>query len=150
MEGGDREALIADLLKMIKGRAAKLVLKHDASRIVQVSKAFFSPMARTSRRLQTCVKHGTSTQRQEIIDELKDHLLAITKSRYGKFLAVKLFVYGSPAQRKTLLAQIHGKARRMMKQKGSISLTLFRTPRVLTFFSSPQTALRFWSTLSLR
>jgi pumilio family protein 6 len=64
------------------------------------------------------VKHGTTEQRQEIIDELKDHLLAITKSRYGKFLATKLFVYGSPAQKKTLLAQIKGKSRKMIKQKG--------------------------------
>lgn len=71
---------------MIKGRAAKLVLKHDASRIVQ-----------------TCVKHGTAEQRQEIIEELKDHLMALTKSRYGKFLAMKLFKYGSKEQRAFLI-----------------------------------------------
>lgn len=46
-------------------------------------------------------------------------MLAITKSRYGKFLAVKLFVYGSTEQKKTLLAQMKGKARKMIKQKGA-------------------------------
>ncbi len=99
---GDREALIQDLLGMIKGRAAKLVLKHDASRIVQ-----------------TCVKHGTAQQRQEIIDELKDHLLALTKSRYGKFLAMKLFKYGNKEQRAFLVRELKGKARKMIKQKDS-------------------------------
>jgi pumilio family protein 6 len=99
---GDRESLIQDLLVMIKGRAAKLVLKHDASRIVQ-----------------TCVKHGTEEQRQEIIDELKDHLMPLTKSRYGKFLAEKLFKYGNKEQRQFLINALKGKARKMIKQKDS-------------------------------
>ena len=99
---GDRESLVQELLKLIKGRASQLVLKHDASRIVQ-----------------TCVKHGTVEQRQAIIEELKPHLLALTKSRYGKFLASKLFIYGSKEQRLYLIEAIRGKARKMIKQKDS-------------------------------
>lgn len=101
-------------IKMIKGRCSKLVLKHDASRIIQ-----------------TCVKHGTPTQRQEIIEELKDHLLPITKSRYGKFLATKLFMYANPAQKTVLLSQLKGVARKMMKQKDAADVLEYAYSEVM-------------------
>ncbi len=69
--------------------------------------------------VQKCVKHGTVEQRQEIIEELKDHFLPMMKSRYGKFLAKKLLMYANAEQRKWLLGQFKGIARKMIKQKDS-------------------------------
>jgi pumilio homology domain family member 6 len=54
-------------MKIIGGSVKDIVLKHDASRIVQ-----------------TAVKYGTSEQRDQIAAELKGGYKDLVQSRYSK------------------------------------------------------------------
>lgn len=63
----ERQKHIADLMKTIRGNVKDIVLKHDASRIVQ-----------------TAVKYGSQSQRNEIAVELKGKYRELAQSKYSK------------------------------------------------------------------
>lgn len=54
-------------MNVVRGKVQEVVLKHDASRIVQ-----------------TIVKYGGQTERNEIAAELKGHYRALAQSKYSK------------------------------------------------------------------
>jgi pumilio family protein 6 len=54
-------------MDIVRGHVKDLVLKHDASRIIQ-----------------TLVKRGTAKEREEIAGELKGQYKALAQSRYSK------------------------------------------------------------------
>jgi len=61
---------------MIMGKIGDLVLKHDASRVVQ-----------------TLLKFGSKEQRGEVAKALKGKYAELAKSTYGKFLVCKILKY---------------------------------------------------------
>lgn len=54
-------------MDVVRGKVQEVVLKHDASRIVQ-----------------TIVKHGGQKERDEIAAELKGKYLALAQNKYSK------------------------------------------------------------------
>ncbi len=70
----EREKLATELLEIIQGKVLSICFKHASSRVVQ------------------CAISNAPTQkdRLSIIDELKGHIVDISKSKYGYFLVVKL------------------------------------------------------------
>jgi len=54
-------------MKVIQGKVKDIVLKHDASRIIQ-----------------TVVKYGGQKERDEVAMELKGHYKALAQSKYSK------------------------------------------------------------------
>lgn len=48
----------------------------------------------TSRILEDCVKYGTESQRWQIFGEVHTNLVMLAKSRYAKFVILKLIKYG--------------------------------------------------------
>ena len=73
----ERQTQVDQLFKIIKGDIPTLVFGHSASRFVQ-----------------TAVKYGTPEQRMAIAQELKGRYIELAKSKYGKFLVVKILEYG--------------------------------------------------------
>jgi pumilio family protein 6 len=63
----ERRKHVAALMSVIKGNVSDIVLKHDASRIVQ-----------------TVVKYGTPEERNQIALELKGKFKQLAESRYSK------------------------------------------------------------------
>jgi pumilio family protein 6 len=57
-------------MALVRGRVKELVLKHDASRIIQ-----------------TLVKRGTTKDRDEVAQELKGQFKSLAQSRYSKVLS---------------------------------------------------------------
>lgn len=69
----EREKHIKALMDVIRGKVQEIVFKHDASRIVQ-----------------TAVKHGNQSQRDEIAAELKGRYKELTQNKYSKVRGVYL------------------------------------------------------------
>lgn len=63
----ERQKHVRDLLDIVTGKVKDIVLKHDASRIIQ-----------------TIVKHGRQKERDQIAGELKGHYRELARSKYSK------------------------------------------------------------------
>ena len=77
-----------------------LVMKHDASRVVQ-----------------TLVKYSSKERRDIIVNSLKGSFYQLATSAYGKYLLIKLLHYGSKESRAIIVDELHGKLRKLMRHK---------------------------------
>ena len=68
----ERTKHINSLMEVVRGKVKDIVFKHDASRIVQ-----------------TLVKYGNQSERDEIATELKGKLRELAESKYSK---VRIFI----------------------------------------------------------
>jgi len=91
LEPEARSALITQIMSLIKGKIVQVATRHDASRIVQL-----------------CISHGTDEERQEISAAVKDKLVTLSKTTYGRFLVSKLFARSKGKERAMLLKQFQG------------------------------------------
>ncbi|KIK63949.1 hypothetical protein GYMLUDRAFT_40159 [Collybiopsis luxurians FD-317 M1] len=90
LTAGKRKEYVEELMRVVKGKIKDIVFKHDASRIIQ-----------------TLVKYGSKSQREEIADELKGSYVDLAKNRYAKFLLLKL-IRLLPSRRSAILSSFHG------------------------------------------
>ncbi|WPK25844.1 hypothetical protein PUMCH_003177 [Australozyma saopauloensis] len=95
-----RERLCNEIWDLSKDVIYDLVLKHDASRVVQ-----------------TLVKYTTKERRDLIVKGLKGNYYKLATSSYGKYLMVKLLHYGSKESRALIVDELHGKLRKLMRHK---------------------------------
>ncbi|OBZ77915.1 Pumilio y domain family member 6 [Grifola frondosa] len=92
------------LMDIIRGQVKDIVFKHDASRIVQ-----------------TAVKHGGQSERNEIAEELKGRYKELAQNKYSKFLVTKL-IRLCPAHRATILREFQGHILRMLLHREASSV----------------------------
>jgi len=92
-----KEVLVLEVLKLITGRVMDVVMRHDASRVVQA-----------------CLKHGNAAQRESVCKELSGKALELTKAKHGHQLIEKMLHYGSPAVRLQLHKELKGHMARLM------------------------------------
>lgn len=95
-----REKLCDEVWDLSKDVIRDLVLKHDASRVVQ-----------------TLVKYSSKERREAIVESLKGHYYELATSSYGKYLLVKLLHYGSKESRGLIVNELHGKLRKLMRHR---------------------------------
>lgn len=95
-----RDKLSNEIWELAKDCISDLVMKHDASRIVQ-----------------TLVKYSTKERREEIVDQLKGKMYVLATSAYGKYLLVKLLHYGSKKSRQAIIDELHGTLRKLMRHR---------------------------------
>ncbi|CAI1896671.1 hypothetical protein SEUBUCD646_0B05930 [Saccharomyces eubayanus] len=95
-----REKLSNEIWELSKDCISDLVLKHDASRIVQ-----------------TLVKYSSKERREQIVDSLKGKFYVLATSAYGKYLLVKLLHYGSRTSRQAIINELHGSLRKLMRHR---------------------------------
>lgn len=96
----EREKLSNQVWELSKDCISDLVLKHDASRVVQ-----------------TLVKYSSKDRREQIVDALKGQFYLLATSAYGKYLLVKLLHYGSRKSRQTIIDELHGCLRKLMRHR---------------------------------
>ncbi|KAF8228348.1 ARM repeat-containing protein [Tricholoma matsutake] len=92
----ERQKHVADLMGVIRGKVKEIVLKHDASRIVQ-----------------TLVKYGRQAERDEVAVELKGHYRDLAQHKYSKFLVTKL-IRLSPTHRASILLEFQSYVQRLL------------------------------------
>ncbi|KAK6458035.1 Puf family RNA-binding protein [Scheffersomyces xylosifermentans] len=95
-----RDKLCDEIWRLAQDIVLDLVMKHDASRIIQ-----------------TLVKYSTKERRDVIVNSLKGHYYVLATSSYGKYLLVKLLHYGSKESRAVIVNELHGKLRKLMRHK---------------------------------
>lgn len=95
-----RDKLCDEIWELSQDVIYDLVLKHDASRVVQ-----------------TLVKYSSEDRREKIVDALKGNYYNLSTSSYGKYLLVKLLHYGSKKLRLVIVDELHGKLRKLMRHK---------------------------------
>lgn len=95
-----REKLCNEIWELSKDVIHDLVLKHDASRVVQ-----------------TLVKYTTKERRDLVVRALKGNYYQLATSSYGKYLLVKLLHYGLKESRALIVDELHGKLRKLMRHK---------------------------------
>lgn len=101
-----RKKLCDEIWSLSKDHIKDLVLKHDASRVVQ-----------------TLVKHAPKDVRNEIAVALKGSYFDLARSSYGKYLLIKLLHYGLPESRAIVVQELHGHVRKLMRHKEGAYVT---------------------------
>ncbi|KAI9011402.1 armadillo-type protein [Gaertneriomyces semiglobifer] len=96
----ERRQLMEELMPLLRGNVKDIIFKHDASRVVQCA-----------------VKYGSSSQRDELAEELKGSYVELSKSLYGRFLISKILKYCSAVYRHAVIQDFYGKVRRMIRHK---------------------------------
>lgn len=95
-----REKLANEIWELSKDCISDLVLKHDASRVVQ-----------------SLVKYSSKERREQIVASLTGKFYALATSAYGKYLLVKLLHYGSRSSRQAIMNELHGSLRKLMRHR---------------------------------
>ncbi|CUM62679.1 uncharacterized protein PRCAT00000233001 [Priceomyces carsonii] len=95
-----RNKLCDEIWELSKDVILDLVLKHDASRVVQ-----------------TLVKYSSKERREIIVKSLKGNYYQLATSSYGKYLLIKLLHYGSKDSRSLIINELHGKLRKLMRHR---------------------------------
>lgn len=95
-----RDKLCNEIWELSKDVIYDLVLKHDASRVVQ-----------------TLIKYSSKERRDLIVKSLKGNYYQLATSSYGKYLLVKLLHYGSKESRNLIINELHGKLRKLMRHR---------------------------------
>ncbi|KAI0231313.1 pumilio RNA binding family member 3 [Lamellibrachia satsuma] len=95
-----RLALCTELHTTVKGKALQLIFAHDTSRVIQC-----------------LIKYGSAEHKSALFEELREHLLEMTKSKYAKFFVRKLLKYGTKAQRNYVFRSMYGSVRKLIRHK---------------------------------
>ncbi|KAJ1207038.1 hypothetical protein NDU88_002430, partial [Pleurodeles waltl] len=93
-----RAKLMNDLQKLLQGNIKSIAFAHDSTRVIQCY-----------------VQFGSEKQRQEVFDELKDNLVELSKSRYGRNIVKKFLMYGSKQQVAEIIKSFKGQVRKMLR-----------------------------------
>ncbi|KAH9837998.1 ARM repeat-containing protein [Rhodofomes roseus] len=100
----EREKHLTALMDVIRGNVKDIVLKHDASRIVQ-----------------TVVRYGGEKERNEVAQELKGRYRELAQNKYSKFLVTKLIRF-CPAHRASILREFQGHVLRLLLHREASSV----------------------------
>lgn len=100
----ERERNISALMDAVRGRVQDVVLKHDASRIIQ-----------------TLVKYGSQKIRDEIATELKGRFRDLAQNKYSKFLVTKL-IRMCPSHRANIMTEFRGHVVRLLLHREASSV----------------------------
>lgn len=96
-----RDKLCDEIWELSHDVINDLVLKHDASRVVQ-----------------TLIKYSGKERRDKIVDALKGSFYQLATSAYGKYLLIKILHYGSKESREAIVNELHGKLRKVDETQG--------------------------------
>ncbi|KAJ2716887.1 Pumilio y domain member 6 [Coemansia spiralis] len=95
----ERAQKMTEMMALLGGRIKDVTFKHDMSRIVQ-----------------TCLKHGSAEQREQIAAELAGSYLDLSRSMYGRHILMRMLKY-CPTRRAAIIQAFHGQVRKLIRHK---------------------------------
>lgn len=98
----ERAPLLAKLFDLLGKKLQAVVLRHEASRVVQ-----------------TMLKYGTAEQREQIAEALTPITCELALSHYGKYLLMKLLRYGVKDVRVQVIRHMQKKMAKLLTNKES-------------------------------
>ncbi|XP_041936534.1 pumilio homolog 3 [Alosa sapidissima] len=100
-----RTKLMKELHGLVQGKIKSIAFAHDSTRV-----------------LQCFIQFGSETQRQEVFDELKDHIVELSKSKYARNIVKKFLMYGSKQQVGEVMVAFKGNVRQMLRHSEASSV----------------------------
>uniref|UniRef100_A0AAY4DGE8 PUM-HD domain-containing protein n=1 Tax=Denticeps clupeoides TaxID=299321 RepID=A0AAY4DGE8_9TELE len=100
-----RAELMKELHKMLRGKVKSIAFAHDSTRV-----------------LQCFIQFANEKQRQDVLEELKDHLVELSKSKYGRNIVKKFLMYGNKQQVAAVMVAFKGKVRQMLRHSSASSI----------------------------
>uniref|UniRef100_A0A671L2B0 Pumilio homolog 3-like n=1 Tax=Sinocyclocheilus anshuiensis TaxID=1608454 RepID=A0A671L2B0_9TELE len=100
-----RTRLMKELQRLVKGNIKTIAFAHDSTRV-----------------LQCFIQFGSDEQRQEVFDELKEHLVELSKSKYARNIVKKFLMYGSKQQVGAVMSAFKGNVRQMLRHSEASSV----------------------------
>ncbi|KAK7126147.1 hypothetical protein R3I93_021506 [Phoxinus phoxinus] len=100
-----REKLMKELQELVKGKIKTIAFAHDSTRV-----------------LQCFIQFGSESQRQEVFEELKEHIVDLSKSKYARNIVKKFLMYGSKQQVGEVMLAFKGKVRQMLRHSEASSV----------------------------
>ncbi|XP_066507322.1 pumilio homolog 3 [Hoplias malabaricus] len=97
--------MLKDLHDLVRGKIKTIAFAHDSTRV-----------------LQCFIQFGNDKQRQEIFDELKDHMVELSKSKYARNIVKKFLMYGTKQQVGEVMLSFKGNVRKMLRHSQASSV----------------------------
>ncbi|XP_023664009.1 pumilio homolog 3 [Paramormyrops kingsleyae] len=103
-----RSKLMSELQQLVHGKIKAIAFAHDSTRV-----------------LQCCIQFGSDQQRQEVFEELKDHMVELSKSKYARNIVKKFLMYGSKQQVAEVMRAFKGQVRQLLRHAEASSVVEF-------------------------
>ncbi|KAM4527913.1 pumilio homolog 3 [Odontesthes bonariensis] len=100
-----KKKLMKELHDLIRGKVKQMAFAHDAVRV-----------------LQCFIQFGSHKQRQEVFEDLKDDILPLCKSQYGRHVVKKFLMYGNKELVAAVIQTFKGKVRQMLRHADASSI----------------------------
>ncbi|XP_047227648.1 pumilio homolog 3 [Girardinichthys multiradiatus] len=100
-----KKKLMKELHGLIRGKMKQMAFAHDSVRV-----------------LQCFIQFGNQKQRWEVFEELKDGVLAMSKSSYGKHVVKKLLMYGNKELVAAVIQMFKGHIRQMLRHAAASTI----------------------------
>uniref|UniRef100_A0A8C9S642 Pumilio RNA-binding family member 3 n=1 Tax=Scleropages formosus TaxID=113540 RepID=A0A8C9S642_SCLFO len=102
---GKRSKLMSELQELVRGKIKAIAFAHDSTRV-----------------LQCFIQFGNDQQRQEVFEELKDHLVELSKSKYARNIVKKFLMYGNKQQVGEVMRAFKGHVRQLLRHAEASSV----------------------------
>ncbi|XP_075683712.1 pumilio homolog 3 [Rhinoderma darwinii] len=93
-----RSKLMDELEKMLRGNVKSIAFAHDTTRVIQCY-----------------IKHADEKRRNAIFEELKEHIVDLSKSKYARNIVRKFLMYGSKAQVAEIIKSFKGQVKKLLR-----------------------------------
>ncbi|KAL0920085.1 hypothetical protein M5K25_009193 [Dendrobium thyrsiflorum] len=87
----ERSKLVSEALQKMYGKLLEVASSHVSARV-----------------LQTCIKYGSQEERNVVFEELRPHLLTLSRKKYAVHLVKKLLDAASKKQLEGFISSLHG------------------------------------------
>ncbi|XP_062870431.1 pumilio homolog 3 isoform X2 [Trichomycterus rosablanca] len=100
-----RIKLMKELQELVRGKVKTIAFAHDSTRV-----------------LQCFIQFGSDKQRQAVFDELKEHMVELSKSKYARNIVKKFLMYGNKEQVAEVMMSFKANVRKMLRHSEASSV----------------------------
>lgn len=93
-----RSKLLGELEKLLRGNVKSIAFAHDTTRVIQCY-----------------IKHADEKQRKAVFEELKEHIVDLSKSKYARNIVRKFLMYGSKSQVAEIIKSFKGHVKKLLR-----------------------------------
>ncbi|XP_072260311.1 pumilio homolog 3 isoform X2 [Pyxicephalus adspersus] len=93
-----RVKLMDELEKLLRGNVKSIAFAHDTTRVIQCY-----------------IKHANEKRRQDVFEELKEHIVDLSKSKYARNIVRKFLMYGSKPQVAEIIKSFKGQVKKLLR-----------------------------------
>ncbi|KAM4708744.1 pumilio homolog 3 [Discoglossus pictus] len=97
-DANKRTKLMDDLEKLLQGNVKSIAFAHDTTRVIQCY-----------------IKHANEKRRQDVFEELKEHIVDLIKSKYARNIVRKFLMYGTKQQVADIIKSFKGQVKKLLR-----------------------------------